>query len=138
MRKAISSLLIMSLFCLIYPTTSEGVGRHVHSPQFKKSEAYVDMKILTSKEALKSKKKEARRFKRLEKLNKRLDRKLQKRQLILDDEKFILGLVLLGGALVLGIIIAIGILAGLLSFIAVIATLAGLGLIIWSLIEHLA
>ncbi|MBK7869653.1 MAG: hypothetical protein IPJ74_02715 [Saprospiraceae bacterium] len=78
--------------------------------------------------------------KHLAKFSKKLERKAQRRKAapteLWDDGNFRLGVLLLLAGLGLGLITAIGILPGLIGFMAGLFAVAGLGFIIWSLVEN--
>lgn len=81
---------------------------------------------------------QARLEKRLQRLEARLANKMEKKAApsVWDESRFRIGAILIGGAIVLGILAAIIGGAGFLGVIAGLAALAGLVLIIWSLIEY--
>lgn len=72
------------------------------------------------------------------KLEKKLFKKYKKAAppQIWEDDRFRLGVIALAGALALALIAGLGILSGLFGFLALIAALAGLVLIIWALVDY--
>jgi len=98
-------------------------------------------KVLTKQELRKQARIERRQV-RLEKRMKRLEAKVAKKMekkaapSLWDQSKFRLGAILVGAAIVLGILAAIISGAGFLGVIAGLAALAGLVLVVWSLIEY--
>ena len=94
-------------------------------------------KELTAKEQELLDKKQAKLEKKLEKLEAKLEKKAAKKPYgVWDDGKFRLGVILLVAALLLALIGSLISLAGLIPFIAGLMGLAGVILIIWSLVEQ--
>lgn len=86
-----------------------------------------------SRDEAKPDKKEQRRLKRVERWQERLQVAADDARGLADDQSFILGLLLIGGAIVLAILGGLGILRGLLSLIGGLAALVGLALVIIAL-----
>lgn len=78
-----------------------------------------------------------KRFQKFEKkINKKLKRSESQISSMWDDSRFKLGALLILGAIGLGILGALGILAGLFNFIAGLLALAGIILVIWALVDY--
>lgn len=128
--KKLLGLLFCSAFLLLLPT--ESVAYFVHPA---KDAIEIDAKM--QKKLDKAKRKEAKMEKRMEKLEKKLEKKGMKvKREVWDDTRFRYGVLLLGAAIVLGILSALLSGVGVISFIAGIFALGGFILLIWSLIEY--
>lgn len=100
-----------------------------------KKEVVVDAK--TQKKLDKAAKKEAKVEKRMEKLKKKMEKKgLKVKGEVWDDTRFRYGVLLLGAAIILGILSALLTGIGVINFIAGIFALGGIILMIWSLVEY--
>lgn len=94
--------------------------------------------------SLKDQEKVARRKAKLEKRLNKMEQKIKKRALrgeavesdMWDDSRFKLGALLVLGAIALGLLGALGILSGLFNFVAGLLALAGIILVIWSLVDY--
>lgn len=129
MKKMIG-LLFCSAFLLLLPT--EGEAYFIHPV---KDAVEIDAK--TQKKLDKAKRKEAKMEKRMEKLEKKLEKKgMEVKREVWDDTRFRYGVLLLGAAIVLGILSALLAGVGVISFIAGIFALGGIILMIWSLVEY--
>ncbi len=99
--------------------------------------------VLVSKSD-KSSKKAERRMKRIQKKEATIKKKLARKGFlfsegqrnVLDNSKFLLGALLVGGAIGLGLLAALGILRGLLGWLAGVFVVVGLVFLIWGLIEY--
>lgn len=100
-----------------------------------KKEVVVDAK--TQKKLDKAAKKEAKVEKKMDKLKKKLEKKgLNVKSEVWDDTRFRYGVLLLGAAIILGILSALLTGIGVINFIAGIFALGGIILMIWSLVEY--
>lgn len=72
------------------------------------------------------------------KLEKKLFKKYKKAapSQLWEDDRFRLGIIALAVGLVLALIGGLGILSGFFGFLAVLAVIAGLGLVIWALVDY--
>ena len=94
--------------------------------------------------SLKTEKKVAKRKAKLEKRLGKMEQKIKKRALrgeaaesdMWDDSRFKLGALLVLGAIGMGLLGALGILSGLFNFVAGLLALAGIILVIWSLVDY--
>lgn len=91
-----------------------------------------------AKEAAAASRKETRREKRVARWQDKWESAGANLRSITDDNNFVLGLLLLGGAIVLAILSGLGILRGLLGLISGLAALAGLALVIIALWHYYA
>ncbi|MDP4710619.1 MAG: hypothetical protein NWR67_10705 [Saprospiraceae bacterium] len=91
------------------------------------------IKPTDAKETAAPSKKETRREKRIARWQDKWESAGANLRSLTDDNNFMLGLLLLGGAIVLAILSGLGILRGLLGLISGLAALAGLALVIIAL-----
>ena len=121
---------LMLALCFIYFAPTELAAIHnAHKP--KKS---VELTADHSKS-----KKVQRMEKKLQKMEAKIQKKLDKKKAklnILEEPKFVLGALLVGGAAGLGLIAALGVLRGLFGWLAGVFAFVGLIFIIWALIEY--
>lgn len=96
------------------------------------------IKPVDAKEAAAPSKKETRREKRIARWQDKWETAGANLRSLTDDNNFVLGLLLLGGAIVLAILSGLGILRGLLGLISGLAALAGLVLVIVALWQYYA
>lgn len=123
-------LLFCSSLLLLIPT--QGEAYFVHPA---KDAIEVDAK--TQKKLEKAQRKEAKVKKRMDKLEKKLEKKgIDVKREVWDDTRFRYGVLLLGAAIVLGILSALLAGVGVINFIAGIFALGGVILMIWSLVEY--
>lgn len=123
-------LLFCSSFLLLMPTQGEAF---FVNPT--KDAIEVDAK--TQKKLEKAQRKEAKVKKRMDKLEKKLEKKgIKVKREVWDDNRFRYGVLLLGAAIVLGILSALLAGVGVINFIAGIFALGGVILMIWSLVEY--
>jgi hypothetical protein len=96
------------------------------------------IKPVDAKEAAAPSQKETRREKRIARWQDKWEAAGANLRSLTDDNNFVLGLLLLGGAIVLAILSGLGILRGLLGLISGLAALAGLVLVIVALWQYYA
>lgn len=79
---------------------------------------------------------------RMQQIKAKLERKLFKKYKkaappqLWEDDRFRLGVIALAAGLVLALIGRLGILSGFFGFLAILAVIAGLGLVIWALVDY--
>ena len=99
----------------------------------------LEIEFKNEKQRLKFEQRKEKFKKKADKIKNRLKKKgisLNEEGDPFSDSKFVYGALFLGGALALSIVSVLGILSGFLGFLAGLFALAGLVLIIWSLIEN--
>jgi len=126
--------LVYLLFCstclLLLP--AEGSAFFIHP-----AKEAIEIDAKTQKKLDKAQRKEAKMKKRMDKLEKKLEKKgIDVKREVWDDNRFRYGVLLLGAAIVLGILSALLAGVGVINFIAGIFALGGIILMIWSLVEY--